>query len=129
MAEEALFIWERLRTERATRKLNYGAIVRAAMKLADRDGLEAVSMRNVARALNAGTMSLYRYVSGKEDLLDLILDAAYGEITLPESPQLNWQERLRRVSDRVAAGTEGASVAGAADLAAPDAWPELPPVV
>ena len=91
-------IWERAAEEHTSRRLHYDAIVEAALKLADRSGLEAVSMRNVAAALDAGTMSLYRYVTGKEDLLDLILDAAYGEIPLPESSRLGWQERLRRVA-------------------------------
>jgi AcrR family transcriptional regulator len=90
-------IWERVEAGRASRKLDYGAIVAAAMRIADRGGLEAISMRSVATALRAGTMSLYRYVAGKEDLLDLILDAAYGEIPLPESAGLDWQARLRDV--------------------------------
>lgn len=95
--KQAALIWERIGADHPARKLNYAAIIGAAMKLADRGGLEAVSMRNVAGALDAGTMSLYRYVADKEDLLDLILDAAYGEIPLPQAPELGWQERLRRV--------------------------------
>lgn len=95
---KATFIWERLNSRRPSVRLGYDAIVRASLKLADRSGLEAVSMRNVAAALGAGTMSLYRHVTGKEDLLDLILDAAYGEIPLPGSARLNWQQRLRCIS-------------------------------
>jgi AcrR family transcriptional regulator len=91
-------IWERMAEGPASRKLDYGSIVRAAMKLADRDGIEAVSMRNVAAALDAGTMSLYRYVAGKDDLLDLILDAAYGEIRLPQDVGIDWQNQFRRVA-------------------------------
>ena len=49
-------------------------IVSAAIEIADAEGLEALSMRKVAEALGVGTMSLYRYVPGKAELLDLMLD-------------------------------------------------------
>ncbi|MFC8084516.1 TetR/AcrR family transcriptional regulator [Streptomyces sp. NPDC057340] len=49
-------------------------IVDAAVEVADRDGLGAVSMRRIATELGTGTMSLYRYVPGKGELLDLMLD-------------------------------------------------------
>lgn len=59
--------------------LSLDAIVAAAIGLADGDGLEAVSMRRVADALRVGTMTLYTYVPGKGELLDLMLDRVYGE--------------------------------------------------
>ncbi|MEV6169224.1 TetR/AcrR family transcriptional regulator [Streptomyces sp. NPDC051954] len=49
-------------------------IVEAAVRVADAEGLDAVSMRRVATELGTGTMSLYRYVPGKGELLDLMLD-------------------------------------------------------
>ncbi|PWJ07680.1 TetR family transcriptional regulator [Streptomyces sp. NWU49] len=49
-------------------------VVEAAIEVADRDGLGAVSMRRIAAELGTGTMSLYRYVPGKGELLDLMLD-------------------------------------------------------
>ncbi|WP_399886230.1 TetR/AcrR family transcriptional regulator [Streptomyces sp. BBFR51] len=49
-------------------------IVEAAVEVADRDGLGAVSMRRIATELGTGTMSLYRYVPGKGELIDLMLD-------------------------------------------------------
>ncbi|MFD0315732.1 TetR/AcrR family transcriptional regulator [Streptomyces flavalbus] len=49
-------------------------IVETAIGVADRDGLDAVSMRRIATELGTGTMSLYRYVPGKGELLDLMLD-------------------------------------------------------
>ncbi|MFF0677897.1 TetR/AcrR family transcriptional regulator [Streptomyces tendae] len=49
-------------------------IVEAAVEVADREGLGAVSMRRIATELGTGTMSLYRYVPGKGELLDLMLD-------------------------------------------------------
>lgn len=59
-------------------------IVTAAMQVADDGGLVAVSMRNVGKALGAEAMSLYHHVSGKEELLDLLADAAFAQIPLPE---------------------------------------------
>jgi len=60
-------------------------IAAAAIALADADGLEGVSMRKIAAALGAGTMSLYNYVPKKEHLFDLMLDASAGEFTLPDA--------------------------------------------
>ncbi|MCD7441342.1 TetR/AcrR family transcriptional regulator [Streptomyces lincolnensis] len=54
--------------------LTVDRIVEAAVRVADTEGLEAVSMRRVATELGTGTMSLYRYVPGKGELLDLMLD-------------------------------------------------------
>jgi AcrR family transcriptional regulator len=55
-------------------------IAKAALKIADAEGFEALSMRRVAEALGAGTMTLYYYVRTKEDLLALVEDALMGEI-------------------------------------------------
>ncbi|MFF2271245.1 TetR/AcrR family transcriptional regulator [Agromyces sp. NPDC058136] len=60
-------------------------IIAAAMQVADDGGLAAVSMRSVAKALGAEAMSLYHHVSGKEELLDLLADAAFDEIPLLET--------------------------------------------
>ncbi|WP_369170200.1 TetR/AcrR family transcriptional regulator [Streptomyces sp. R28] len=54
--------------------LTLDQIVEAAVRVADGEGLESVSMRRVAAELGTGTMSLYRYVPGKAELLDLMLD-------------------------------------------------------
>lgn len=59
-------------------------IIAAAMQVADDGGLPAVSMRSVGKALGAEAMSLYHHVSGKEELLDLLADAAFDEIPLLE---------------------------------------------
>jgi AcrR family transcriptional regulator len=53
-------------------------ILEAAIGLADRDGLEAVSMARVAAELGAAPMSLYRHVASKDDLLELMTDTAWG---------------------------------------------------
>jgi AcrR family transcriptional regulator len=71
------------RSPRATRGpkagLSLEAVVRAAIELADAEGLEALSMRRVAERLEMGTMSLYTYVPGKGELLDLMVDTVYGQ--------------------------------------------------
>ena len=54
-------------------------VVRSAIELADAEGLAALSMRRVAERLEMGTMSLYTYVPGKAELLDLMVDTVYGE--------------------------------------------------
>ena len=66
------------------------AIAEAAVALADEDGLDAVSMASVARRLGYTAMSLYRYVDTKDDLLQVMLDAAYGPVTLT-SPTADWR--------------------------------------
>ena len=59
--------------------LDLATVVRAAIELADAEGLEALSMRRVAERLEMGTMSVYTYVPGKGELLDLMLDTVYAE--------------------------------------------------
>jgi AcrR family transcriptional regulator len=59
--------------------LDLETVVRAGIELADAEGLEALSMRRVAERLEMGTMSLYTYVPGKAELLDLMVDTVYGE--------------------------------------------------
>ena len=75
--------------------LRLGEIVQAALTIADRDGLGAVSMRRIAEALGFTTMSLYRYVPGKDELVDLMFDAAIGE---PPAPGVDsgWRIELAR---------------------------------
>ena len=66
----------------------------AAVAAADRDGVDAVSMRRVAAVLGSGTMSLYRHVADREQLLDLMIDSAYSEIELPARPSGAWRHDL-----------------------------------
>jgi AcrR family transcriptional regulator len=75
--------------------LSVDAIVEAAVELADAEGLEAVSMARVAKALGFTTMSLYRYVTGKDELLQLMWNAgAQGSENLVLVGN-DWRERLR----------------------------------
>jgi AcrR family transcriptional regulator len=74
-------LWGRSRPAKRGPKaaLELESVVRAAIELADEEGLDAVSMRRVAERLEMGTMSLYTYVPGKGELLDLMVDTVYGE--------------------------------------------------
>ena len=58
--------------------LSLGGIVDAAVRVADTEGLDAVSMGRVAAELGTAPMSLYRHVSAKEELRTLMVDAAWG---------------------------------------------------
>ena len=65
-------------------------IAAAAVRIADADGIDAVSMRHVAAALGCGTMSLYNYVPRKEDLYELMVDAVSAEYELGD-PSGDWR--------------------------------------
>jgi AcrR family transcriptional regulator len=75
--------------------LSVAAIVRAAIDLADAEGLIALSMRRIAAALGVGAMSLYRYVPGKAELVDLMVDEVYSEdVAAAEAVEGDWRARL-----------------------------------
>jgi AcrR family transcriptional regulator len=72
-------------------------VLRAALKLADKHGLEALSMRRLAKELGVEAMSLYNHVANKEDVLDGILDAMMAEIASPPGGA-DWKEQVRVVA-------------------------------
>jgi AcrR family transcriptional regulator len=72
-------------------------ITAAAVELADREGLEAVSMRRVASILGTGAASLYRYVATRDDLLDLMTDSTASEYSL-RAPGDDWQAGLLAIA-------------------------------
>lgn len=78
--------------------LTVDRIVRAAIGLADQEGLAALSMRRVADQLGVGTMSLYTHVPGKGELLDVMVDTVYGETARPDMTDKAWRERLDQVA-------------------------------
>lgn len=75
-------------------------ITAAAIKIADAEGLEAVSMRRIAREVGAGAMSLYRYIGSKDDLLALMADVVQGEDPLPDKPSGDWRADLTELAER-----------------------------
>ena len=70
------------------------AIVAAAVALADAEGLDAVSMRAVATALGTGAGSLYRYLSSRDDLLDLMVDRVAGELRPYPEADGDWLDTM-----------------------------------
>ncbi|MHA6760246.1 TetR/AcrR family transcriptional regulator [Streptacidiphilus sp. PAMC 29251] len=80
--------------------LSVDAIVSAAVALADADGVDAVSMRRIASELGVGTMSLYRYVETKDDLLDLMTDQVMGEDGIGAVDTGEWRTDLRELAVR-----------------------------
>jgi AcrR family transcriptional regulator len=72
-------------------------VVAEAMRLADREGVDGLSMRRLASALGAGAMSLYYYVANKDELLDAMVDVVFAEIELPPEGT-DWQSAMRRRS-------------------------------
>jgi len=80
-------------------------IATAALAIADRDGLDAVSMRSVAAALGAGTMSLYNHVRNKADLERLLLDAATAPGTAA-APRGSWEARTKAALRSIRAALE-----------------------
>ncbi|MER5334709.1 TetR/AcrR family transcriptional regulator [Micromonospora sp. NPDC002717] len=78
------------------RSLSLEQVVAAGIRVAEAEGLPAVSMSRVAGELGVGTMSLYRYVSAKSDLLELMADAAYGDPPPPRGADEGWRPALAR---------------------------------
>ncbi|MGW1808519.1 TetR/AcrR family transcriptional regulator [Streptomyces sp. NPDC002078] len=72
-------------------------ITTVSVRLLDAEGLAKFSMRRLAAELNVTAMSLYWYVDTKDDLLELALDAAFGELRLPDADAEgeDWREQLR----------------------------------
>ncbi|MET9490163.1 TetR/AcrR family transcriptional regulator C-terminal domain-containing protein [Nocardia sp. NPDC006630] len=90
-------VWTRPRPEPRRRAPGVDQYVAAALAVADTEGLAAVSMRRVAGDLGSGTASLYRYITNRDELVDLMIDAAQGEDPLPESTE-DWRTDLGAVA-------------------------------
>jgi AcrR family transcriptional regulator len=87
--------WEKVgRPPRAARSaLSFEVIAIGGIELADRDGLDAVTMRKVADRIGAGAMSLYRYVDSRDDLIDLMVDRVSAE-AVAAPPTGDWRADL-----------------------------------
>ncbi|GAB2745286.1 TetR/AcrR family transcriptional regulator C-terminal domain-containing protein [Amycolatopsis magusensis] len=73
-------------------------LVRTAIRIADTEGLDAVSMRRLGTELGVGPMSLYRQVAGKDELVAQMADAVFGEPELPDPGPDGWRAKLELVS-------------------------------
>jgi AcrR family transcriptional regulator len=79
-------------------KLTVEQIVRAATRVADAEGLAALSMRRVADELDVAVMSLYTYFPSKAELIDVMLDRALGETARPGGVPHGWRGALEQVA-------------------------------
>jgi AcrR family transcriptional regulator len=103
---EALHVW--MQPDRGTRKPRFTRddIAAAAIRIADNEGFDAVSMRRIASELDAGTMTLYHYVRTKDELMMLLTDAVMGEVVVPrgaEFPVEDWRAALLVIALRTRA--------------------------
>ena len=79
---------------RARTPLNRDRVLQAAVRLADENGIESLSMRKLARKLGVEAMSLYNHVESKGDLVDAMVDRVVDEIELPEEAE-DWDAAIR----------------------------------
>lgn len=82
------------RKNASDRALTPERIVAAATAVADAEGLAAVSMRRIAAELEVATMSLYRHVADKDDLLMQMMDAAFAKSPFPINSSESWRDRI-----------------------------------
>lgn len=103
MTEEATgsFIWTRPEGAAMGRPARHSReeITAAAIRIADSEGLDAVSMRRVAAGLGAGAASLYRHVDNRDDLLDLMIDATAAEYVF-DPPSGDWLADLLSIGEQ-----------------------------
>lgn len=91
-------VW--LRPRRAAKEeppLSLARIVDAAVALLDEDGLEKLSMRRLAQHLGVAAPSLYWHVSTKDDVVDLAVDAIFGEPSPRDEPAAEWRDEITDV--------------------------------
>jgi AcrR family transcriptional regulator len=87
-------VWTRPRRRRE--QLSREQIVTEAVQLLDTDGLESLSMRKLGTRLDAGATSLYRHVTNKDELIELVVDEVYGELEVPAADAADWRTPAAR---------------------------------
>jgi AcrR family transcriptional regulator len=89
---DALDLWTRQGPGARQPRFSLETLAAAAIRIADEEGVAALSMRRLAAELGAGTMTLYHYVRTKDELLALVTDAVMGELLLPpERLETDWR--------------------------------------
>ena len=78
-------------------KSSLDEVQKAALEIVDREGLEALSMRALAAKLGTGTMTLYNYVSDRESLEILVVDAVLAGTVLPSPSSDDWRDEVRGI--------------------------------
>ena len=104
----ALDLWTRPTPITRRPRFSRDEIAQTAMRIADREGFAAVSMRRIATELDAGTMTLYHYIRTKDELLTLVVDAVMGEVVIPAGDVIpdEWRGALTMVAERTRAALE-----------------------
>ncbi|TDE29026.1 TetR/AcrR family transcriptional regulator C-terminal domain-containing protein [Actinomadura sp. 6K520] len=75
--------------------LSRDRVLEAAIRVADRGGVEAITMRRVAQELGVEAMSLYHHVPNKDAILDGVVDAVFAAIELPDAERGDWRDAIR----------------------------------
>src|SRR5207248_1746581 len=98
----ALDVWTRVPPSGRRPKLSREHLAATAVRLADAEGMAALSMRRIAAELDVGTMSLYHYVRTKDELLTLVTDAVMGEVVIPDTIPIpsDWRAALTLLATR-----------------------------
>jgi AcrR family transcriptional regulator len=94
-------IWTRPEPGVRQSRFSREQIAAAALSIADAEGFDAVSMRRIASSLGAGTMSLYRYIQTKDELLDLLDDALLAEALVPGELPAGWRDALSLIARQI----------------------------
>jgi AcrR family transcriptional regulator len=79
-------------------KFTHSQLQAAALELVDREGLAGLSMRALAGELGTGAMTLYNYVSQREDIDLLVVEAVIGEARWPLAGYAQWQDEVRAIA-------------------------------
>jgi len=98
----ALDLWTRVPPSTRRPRLTREDLAAAAVRLADAEGINALSMRRLATELEVGTMTLYHYVRTKDELLTLVTDAVMGEVVVPTRMTIpdDWRAALTLIANR-----------------------------
>jgi AcrR family transcriptional regulator len=94
-------VWTRPEPGARRTKFTRDEIAAAAVKIADEEGFEALSMRRLALELDAGTMTLYHYVRTKDELLAIVNDSVLAELVVPDGElPTDWREAISVIAHR-----------------------------
>ena len=95
-------VWTRPEPGARRTKFTRDEIAAAAVKIADEEGFDALSMRRLAAELDAGTMTLYHYIRTKDELLAIVNDSVMGELIVPDGdlPTADWRAAISLIAHR-----------------------------
>jgi AcrR family transcriptional regulator len=98
---DALDLWTRTEPGARKRRLGRAELASAAIRVADTEGIDAVSMRRIATELDVGTMTLYHYVRTKDELLALMVDELLHEVVVPDADlPSDWRAAMTAIARR-----------------------------